>query len=61
MAIPHPAGGPDGVVTMSFGIAGWRPGQTATVDEVLKRADAALYEAKEAGRNRVGVADDAPS
>jgi PleD family two-component response regulator len=46
---------------MSFGIAGWRPGQTATVDEVLKRADAALYEAKEAGRNRVGVADDAPS
>jgi diguanylate cyclase (GGDEF)-like protein len=61
MAIPHPAGGPDGVVTMSFGIAGWRPGQTATVDEVLKRADAALYEAKEAGRNRFGVVHDAPS
>jgi diguanylate cyclase (GGDEF)-like protein len=56
MAIPHPAGGPDGVVTMSFGIAGWRPGQTATVEEVLEQADAALYEAKEAGRNRVGVA-----
>ncbi|HEV8373793.1 MAG TPA: diguanylate cyclase [Actinomycetota bacterium] len=61
LAIPHPGRGPGGVVTMSFGIAGFRPGQTTTVEDLLKQADAALYEAKEAGRNRVAVADDAPS
>jgi diguanylate cyclase (GGDEF)-like protein len=56
LAIPHPGRGPGGVVTMSFGIAGFRPGQATTVEDLLKQADAALYEAKEAGRNRVGVA-----
>jgi diguanylate cyclase (GGDEF)-like protein len=61
LAIPHPGRGPGGVVTMSFGIAGFRPGQTTTVEDLLKQADGALYEAKEAGRNRVAVADDAPS
>jgi diguanylate cyclase (GGDEF)-like protein len=49
------------VVTMSFGTAGFRPGQATTVEDLLKQADAALYEAKEAGRNRVGVADDEPT
>jgi diguanylate cyclase (GGDEF)-like protein len=61
LAIPHPGRGPGGVVTMSFGIAGFRPGQPTTVEDLLKQADAALYEAKEAGRNRVGVADDEPT
>lgn len=41
-------------VTMSFGIAGrQRPGQTAV--EILQNADKALYQAKQAGRNRVCV------
>jgi diguanylate cyclase (GGDEF)-like protein len=61
LAIPHPARGPGGVVTMSFGIAGFQPGRPTTVDDLLKQADAALYEAKEAGRNQVAVAHDEPA
>jgi two-component system chemotaxis response regulator CheY len=60
LAIAHPARGPGGVVTMSFGIAGYQPGRPATVEDLLKQADAALYEAKEAGRNRVFNADPDP-
>lgn len=37
--------------TCSAGFASWRPGESA--DEVLARADTALYEAKESGRDRV--------
>lgn len=37
--------------TASFGIATHQPGES--FDDVLKRADAALYKAKEQGRNRV--------
>jgi diguanylate cyclase (GGDEF)-like protein/PAS domain S-box-containing protein len=41
--------------TCSAGLAAWRPGES--VDELVARADAALYEAKEAGRDRlVGAA-----
>jgi diguanylate cyclase (GGDEF)-like protein len=40
-------------LTVSVGIAAWRPGETLT--QVLNRADAALYEAKEASRNCVRV------
>lgn len=42
-----------GHVTCSFGVAQWKPGETFEV--VCSRADAALYEAKENGRNRVCV------
>ena len=45
----------DGVrleMTMSVGVALWRP-TDSNVDAVVKRADAALYEAKRDGRNRV--------
>jgi len=48
---------PDGTdlpsVTISMGVSELIPGQK--VPELLKRADAAMYEAKQAGRNRVVV------
>lgn len=42
--------------TCSFGVASWRASETAA--ESLMRADAALYEAKSAGRDRVVAAHD---
>lgn len=41
-------------LTVSVGLAAWKPGETLA--EVLNRADAALYQAKNSGRNRVCVA-----
>ena len=38
-------------ITVSLGVAEWRDGEE--LEEVLKRADSALYSAKQAGRNRV--------
>lgn len=38
-------------ITMSIGMSAFKPGERS--DLVLKRADQALYRAKEAGRNRV--------
>jgi diguanylate cyclase (GGDEF)-like protein len=59
LAIPH-AAGPDGVLTLSAGMAAFDPGEATTAEELLKRADAALYQAKSAGRNRVVLADGEP-
>jgi diguanylate cyclase len=47
-----------GPVTISVGAAQWKPGERA--DGLVRRADIALYRAKQAGRNRV-VADDTPA
>jgi two-component system cell cycle response regulator len=56
-AVPFPIhGGARRVtVTVSIGVAARQPGDTSGVD-ILKRADLALYRAKEEGRNRVVVA-----
>jgi diguanylate cyclase (GGDEF)-like protein/PAS domain S-box-containing protein len=43
-------------ITASFGVAQWQHGET--LEKLFKHADVALYEAKDAGRNRVCVAGD---
>lgn len=44
------------IFTSSFGVSEWQSGDS--VDDMLRRADMALYSAKAAGRNRVMAADD---
>jgi diguanylate cyclase (GGDEF)-like protein len=44
-------------ITVSIGIATFPESPVSTPDELLKAADAALYRAKENGRNQVAVAD----
>jgi diguanylate cyclase (GGDEF)-like protein len=44
------------IFTSSFGVSEWQPGES--VDDILRRADMALYSAKAAGRNRVMAAGD---
>jgi diguanylate cyclase (GGDEF)-like protein len=56
LAIPQPAAGPGGILTLSAGIAALGPGEAPTAEELLKRADAALYRAKAAGRNQLALA-----
>ena len=41
-------------ITLSIGVAGWQAGESSA--EWYARADAALYEAKRRGRNRVSIA-----
>jgi diguanylate cyclase (GGDEF)-like protein len=55
LQIPHPGVTRPGVVTVSGGVACVRPDDTLT--KLLGRADAALYRAKEAGRNRIVVGE----
>jgi len=58
--LPIVAGGQDVLrisVTCSVGVAAY-PAHGATVDELLQRADAALYTAKSQGRDRVVNAED---
>jgi diguanylate cyclase (GGDEF)-like protein len=56
LAIPHPGIEPGAVVTISAGVAAFEAERGDEVHALLKRADAALYEAKRDGRNRVAVA-----
>lgn len=46
-------------VSVSIGVAGWQPGESEV--DLLRRADRALYRAKEKGRNRVCVAREGDS
>jgi two-component system cell cycle response regulator len=47
---PQPFG-----ITCSFGVAEWERGDT--IDRILRRADIAMYEAKNTGRDRVVASD----
>ena len=55
------AGHPDLVVTASFGIADLqRMPASATMTDLIREADAALYRAKQQGRNRIEIAAGRP-
>lgn len=54
LAIPHP-GTRTRVVTVSVGVAVTVPAADQAVESLIEAADAAMYEAKSAGKNRVGV------
>ncbi len=49
---PHPRS-PSAMLTVSIGVAVLSPGETLRPADLVHHADAALYEAKRAGRNRV--------
>ena len=54
LVLRHAALGPAGIVTISVGMAWTRPARDAQpLSVVVSEADAALYRAKRAGRNRV--------
>ncbi|SFA71622.1 PAS domain S-box-containing protein/diguanylate cyclase (GGDEF) domain-containing protein [Cohnella sp. OV330] len=56
LAIPH-IHSPTGVVTLSLGIACQGPGSATGEQRLIALADAALYEAKQSGRNRAAMAN----
>jgi diguanylate cyclase (GGDEF)-like protein len=56
--LPH-IGTPAGVVTVSIGAAALEPRTSGAITELLREADAALYESKSAGRNRCSLFDEA--
>jgi two-component system, cell cycle response regulator len=61
LATPH-ADTESGVLTISAGLAVLDPdSQSSTATEVLKKADEALYRAKQLGRNRVEQAEHQPA
>jgi two-component system chemotaxis response regulator CheY len=55
LRIPHENSVPPGIVTISAGVAALSRGDFKSAGELLEQADAALYKAKEAGRNRVAA------
>lgn len=52
MRIKHEGAGPEKVVTVSLGVASLERDEEITMDDLIKNADMALYEAKGNGRNR---------
>ena len=58
LALPH-EGVPLGRVTVSFGVASVVPERGQAPQELVRRADQALYRAKQGGRDRIEVASPA--
>ena len=54
--LAHPHNPPHGIVTLSIGIAAYEAATAGDFEDIIAQADAALYEAKRAGRNRVSLA-----
>ncbi len=52
LEIPHASSTVSEFVTLSAGVASLRPAEDNEVSDLLARADRALYQAKESGRNR---------
>jgi len=52
LAIPHERNGAVPYVTVSIGVTSQRPGTPVDIEALIGAADRALYEAKNAGRNR---------
>ena len=46
-------------MTLSIGIADWRPARSATISDLMHDADLALYRAKRRGRDQFAVSPDA--
>lgn len=57
LALQHLGNPPWNLLTVSAGVAAFRPNEQATYDALLARAEAALQRAKEFGGNRVAFED----
>jgi diguanylate cyclase (GGDEF)-like protein/PAS domain S-box-containing protein len=56
LRIPHGSSDAGDFISISLGVAGLKPTLDDIADELLRRADLALYAAKAAGRDQVSVA-----
>ncbi len=57
LRVPHERGSADGIVTLSIGVSILASGVPDAAADLVHRADAALYAAKNGGRNRVVQCD----
>ena len=53
LAIPHADSPTSPVVTVSLGVSSLNSDPVVSADQLIQRADEALYQAKQQGRNRV--------